>query len=104
MKDNSHDTSFDPEYDQIDLQPYIKGERKMMFGCSWEGCKEKIDITAEYISMEEQNNIRKSCEDYNPACDKLYIFSRYCPEHEKADQERKQQFAESNKQKVNDVS
>lgn len=103
MNDSRHGTSFDPEYDQIDLEPFIKGEHRMMFGCSWEGCKEKVDITKEYISMEQQNNIRKQAPDYNPGCDKLYIFTRYCPEHEKADQERKRQFAEVNKQKVKNV-
>lgn len=76
------ESKFDNEYDQIDLEPYRNGERKMRFGCSREGCLEKIDITKEYIIMEEQNNIRKQAPDYNPACDKLYIFTRYCEVHD----------------------
>lgn len=71
----------DVEYDLIDLEPYKKGEKKMMFECSHKGCKIDVDITKEYISMETQNNIRKQVEGYNPACDKLYIFTRYCEEH-----------------------
>jgi len=73
--------SFDPEYDLIDLEPYRNGERQMMFTCSHDGCTNKVDITKEYITMEEQNNIRKQVDGYNPACDKLYIFTRYCEEH-----------------------
>lgn len=74
---------FDAEYDLIDLEPYKKGNSKMMFRCSHEGCTNKTDITKEYITMEEQNNIRKQVPDYNPACDKLYIFTRYCKKHDK---------------------
>lgn len=69
------------EYDVIDLEPYKSGKRQMMFRCSHDDCKEDVDITKEYISMETQNNIRKQVEGYNPACDKLYIFTRYCDKH-----------------------
>lgn len=72
---------FDPEWDYIDLEPYENGDLKMMFACSYEGCKNKIDITQDYIFMEKQNNIRKQASHYDPGCDKLYIFTRYCEEH-----------------------
>ena len=78
---DSSSNVFDPEYDFIDLEPYRNGDKKMMFGCSHKGCNEKVDITKSYIIMEEQNNIRKQASDYNPTCDKLYIFTRYCAEH-----------------------
>lgn len=74
--------TFDIEYDLIDLEPYRNGERKIRMGCSHDGCSNKIDITKDYITMEEQNNIRKQVEGYNPACDKLYIFGRDCEEHQ----------------------
>ena len=72
---------YDDEWDVVDLEPYENGDKKMMYRCSHGGCDGKIDITKEYIGMEEQNNIRKQAPDYNPACDKLYIFTRYCEEH-----------------------
>ena len=75
---------FNPEYDYTDLEPYETGQKKMMMHCHHKGCPNNINITKEYISMEKQNNIRKQASDYNPACDKLYIFSRYCPEHDDA--------------------
>ena len=87
MSHSKSENVFDSEYDFIDLEPYKTGERKMMFLCSHEGCSNKIDITKEYISMEEQNNIRKQAPHYNPACDKLYIFTRYCYDHDKPNQE-----------------
>lgn len=77
---------FDNEYDLIDLEPYKTGKRQMMFRCSHEGCKENIDITKDFIVMEEQNNIRKQVKGYNPACDKLYIFTRYCVSHNKTNE------------------
>jgi len=76
----------DNEYDIIDLEPYESGKRIMMFSCSYKNngirCDEKIDITKSFIIMEQQNNIRKTVKGYNPACDKLYIFTRYCAKHE----------------------
>ena len=53
----------------------------MRIRCHHKGCKNNIDITKDYIVMEEQNNIRKQCKGYDPACDKLYIFGRKCEEH-----------------------
>ena len=76
------ENAFNDEYDFIELEPYETGKKKMMFRCSHEGCTNRIDITKEYISMERQNNLRKQVPDYNPACDKLYIFTRYCLDHE----------------------
>jgi len=70
------------EYDIIDLEPYESGKKQMMFRCSYEKCTENIDITKSFIIMEKQNNIRKTVKGYNPACDKLYIFTRYCAKHE----------------------
>lgn len=74
---------FDDEYDQVNLEPFRKGKRKMMFACSAKDCSNKVDITQEYIMMEEQNNIRKKIPSYYPASEKLYIFTRYCEKHSK---------------------
>lgn len=68
----------------IDLEPYISGGKKMSKKCDHEGCKERKDITKEYIDVETQNNERrKTFPDFNPACDELFLFlgGWYCEEH-----------------------
>lgn len=64
------------ELEPIDLDPYIKGEKKM--GCTCSVCHEKKDMTEDFIMIETQNNLRKQSPHYNPACDELIFHSWTC--------------------------
>ena len=73
----------DFEHDIIDLEPYRTGKKTMYMKCSTfsgGGCGKKIDITKEFIGMEEQNTIRKKWPDYRPGSDLLCLSPRLCEE------------------------
>jgi hypothetical protein len=64
------------EREPIDLEPYITGKRAMMNTCY--KCKQKKDMTKDFIVVETQNNLRKQSPDYNAGCDELVFFSWTC--------------------------
>jgi len=69
------------EREPIDLTPYISGQKKMFMKChgfDGSGCGKDIDITADFIAVETQNNLRKTSPDYFPSRDELVIPSRKC--------------------------
>lgn len=64
------------EREPIDLEPYKKGERKMMNKC--DRCEEKKDMTEDFIMIETQNNLRKESPDYNAGTDELVFLGWIC--------------------------